>query len=260
MRNLRVPGETAKKITKLSFIVPAYNEEARLGKCLESILAATANFSVPTEIIVVNNASTDKTKEVARSYPGIIVVDEPRKGLPSARQAGHLASTGEIEAHIDADTLMSPGWPEKVAIEFAKNPNLVALSGPYIYYDMSLLIRAGVKIWYGFAYLLHFVNHRVLKIGAIVQGGNFAVRKTALEKIGGFNLDAGFYSEDADLARRIQSTGRVKFTFFLPLKTSGRRFRGDGLFKTGWNYAVNHFWTMYRHRPFSREYKDIRLK
>ena len=73
---------------RLSFVVPAYNEEAYLPACLESIVAQTRELGDAVEVIVVNNASTDRTREVALAVPGVRVVDEPRKGLTFARQAG----------------------------------------------------------------------------------------------------------------------------------------------------------------------------
>ena len=82
---------------RLSFVVPAYNEETYLPACLESILAQTRELGDDVEIIVVNNASTDRTREVALGYPGVKVVDEPRKGLTFARQAGFAASKGELD-------------------------------------------------------------------------------------------------------------------------------------------------------------------
>lgn len=56
---------------RLSFVIPAYNEEAYLAGCLESVLAQiTPELRPSTEIIVVNNASTDGTRQVAVRYPG----------------------------------------------------------------------------------------------------------------------------------------------------------------------------------------------
>src|SRR5690606_40953631 len=63
---------------KLAFVIPAYNEEALIGKCLDSVVAEIARAGVDAQIIVVNNASTDRTGEIARSYPSIRVVDEPK--------------------------------------------------------------------------------------------------------------------------------------------------------------------------------------
>src|ERR1700758_5239028 len=102
----------------LSFVVPAYNEEAYLGACLESILDQTRGLEHLTEIIVVNNASTDRTREIALAYPGVIVVDEDRKGLPFARQAGFDASTGQLIANVDSDSRLTPGWVAKVIATF----------------------------------------------------------------------------------------------------------------------------------------------
>jgi glycosyltransferase involved in cell wall biosynthesis len=54
---------------RLSFVVPAYNEETYLPACLESILAQTGSWAMTVEIIVVNNASSDRTREVALGIP-----------------------------------------------------------------------------------------------------------------------------------------------------------------------------------------------
>ena len=122
---------------RLSFVVPAYNEETYLPACLESILAQTGELGDQVEIIVVNNASTDRTREVALKYPGVRVVDEPRKGLTYARQAGFTASKGELIANVDSDSRLTPGWVDTVLTTFAEEPKLVALSGPFVYYDLS---------------------------------------------------------------------------------------------------------------------------
>src|ERR1700759_4665111 len=99
---------------RLSFVVPAYNEEAYLPECLKSIRLQTQNLGDDVEIIVVNNASTDRTSEVALQYPGVRVVDEPRKGLTFAREAGFAASSGALIANVDSDSRLTPGWVDRV--------------------------------------------------------------------------------------------------------------------------------------------------
>lgn len=243
---------------KLNFIIPAYNEELYLGDCLKSIFQETAGQFFDTEIIVVNNASSDRTKEVALSYPGVKVVDEVRKGITFARQAGFKASTGELIANIDADTRLPLGWLTKVFSEFSRDEKLVALSGPHIPYDLPKVARLGFWFFYSLGYLTYLINHYLLKKGAMLQGGNFILRRDALEKIGGFDLNISFYGEDSDIARRIQKEGRVKFTFSLPIYASGRRLKNEGIIKAGLKYAVNHLWIIFRKKPFSKEYRDIR--
>ena len=242
----------------ISFIIPAYNEEANIGRCLDSVLKEIDANSYDAEIIVVNNASTDKTKEVSLSFPRVRVVDETRKGIVFARQAGFLASKGDLIANIDADNIMPSGWMKKVFDEFFNNPNLVALSGPCVFYDLPWWIKTQTKIFYSLGYLVYIFNELIFKNGAMLQGGNFIVRRTALEKIDGFDTSISFYGEDTDIARRIRQVGPVKFSFNLPVLSSGRRLAKEGVFTTGYRYALNFFWILIFKRPFTKEYKDVR--
>ncbi|HWZ12225.1 MAG TPA: glycosyltransferase family 2 protein [Acidobacteriaceae bacterium] len=243
---------------KISFVVPAYNEEAYLPRTLTAILAQTANARCETEVIVVNNASTDQTREVALGFPGVKVVDEPQKGLTHARQAGLNASTGDIIANVDADSILTDGWIEKVQREFERNPRLVGLSGPFIYYDLTPRQRGLVRLYYVAAYMAYLINRYVLRVGSMLQGGNFVVRRTALEKIGGFNLAISFYGEDTDLARRLVAAGDVKFTFALPMYSSARRLAKEGIATMALRYSANYVSTTFLKRPINTKHIDIR--
>lgn len=245
------------KPLKLSFIIPAFNEEAFVGKCLESVLAQTTGSRYDTEIIVVNNASTDKTREVALSYPAVKVVDEPRKGLPMARQAGFSASSGDLIANMDADGVLPPGWLGKVMREFSANADLAALSGPYVYYDRSPFVNVLTWQYYFLGYLIHYFKELLCDGWAMLQGGNYILRRSALEKIGGFDTTIEFYGEDTDIANRIRKAGRIKFTFSLPMYTSGRRFEKEGLIMTAYKYVMNHFWILLFQKPFRNVYTYV---
>lgn len=242
----------------ISFVIPAYNEEKHLPRCLAAIERELVRTPCDAEVIVVNNASTDATAEVARSYGWVRVVDEPRKGLVRARHAGFVAATGDIVANIDADTMVPQGWLATVLAEFERDEELAALSGPFIYYDLSALQRALVRIFYFGGYLSHLVNHHVLRGGAMLQGGNFIVRRTHLEKAGGFDTSIEFYGEDTDVARRISKVGRVRWTFALPMHASGRRLKKEGIITMGLRYAANHLHTLARGKPLTTAYTDIR--
>lgn len=242
----------------LSFVVPAFNEEAYIGDCLESILKQTKEIQDSTEIIVVNNASTDRTRQVALSFPGVRVVDEPRKGLTFARQAGFLASTGSIIANVDSDSRLTPGWVDRVLKEFGSNPRLAGFSGPFIYYDLTAQQRRLVKVFYLLGWITHMMNKHILRVGAMMQGGNFVVSRWALEKIGGFNVDISFYGEDTDIARRLNAVGNVVFSFDLKMYSSARRLKHEGMFTMAARYSINYFWTTFLKRPYTREHLDIR--
>jgi glycosyltransferase involved in cell wall biosynthesis len=241
---------------RLSFVIPAYNEEDYVPACLESILPQITG--VDAEIIVVNNASSDRTREVALSFPGVRVVDETRKGLTFARQAGFAASTGELIANVDSDSRLTEGWVAQVLAEFAAQPKLVALSGPLVYYDLAPNQRRSVKIFYLIAYLIYLMNKYVLRAGSMVQGGNFVLKRTALEQIGGFNTAISFYGEDTDIARRMNRVGKVEFSLKLKMFSSARRLKSEGMLTIAWRYTINYFWTTFRKKPFTKEYTDHR--
>ena len=242
----------------ISFVVPAFNEEKHLPRALAAIIAETRRAGCTAEVIVVNNASTDATGAVAASFPEVIVVDEPVKGLVQARRAGYLRATGELIANVDADTIVTEGWLSRVLTEFRRRPRLVALSGPYIYYDVGKRTRAAVKAFYVMGYGFYMLNRFVLRSGSLLQGGNFVVRRTALEQMGGYNPAFSFYGEDTDLARRLNAVGGVKFTFGLPALSSGRRLVEEGVLRIGLRYSMNFVWATFMHRPFTDEWIDVR--
>lgn len=246
------------KNLKISFVIPAYNEENNLKFCLDSIIKETAGKNVVSEIIVVNNASTDQTRNIALSYKQVKVVDQPKKGLSFARQAGFKVATGDLVANLDADTIMPKGWLETVEKYYNEKTNLVCLSGPHVFYDMPKWFNRGVSVYYYIVYGLYWFNRFVLRNASMVQGGNFVLRRSALEQIGGFNEGFDFYGEDADIARRMNKVGNVLFTLRLPIFASGRRVRAEGFFATPLRYGLNYLWTVLFGRPFNKKHADIR--
>jgi glycosyltransferase involved in cell wall biosynthesis len=242
---------------KLSIIIPAYNEENYLGKCLTATLAEIKKTNREVEVIVVNNASTDNTRAVALVFPGVKVIDEERKGLTRARQAGFEASTGDLIANIDADTIIPSGWINKVFKKFEKDQNLVALSGPQAFNDQSRWFNFAVFLFYSLGYIAYVINH-TLRIGGMLQGGNYILRRSALEKIGGYDTTIDFYGEDADIAKRIVKEGKVLFTFWLPVYGSSRRLKYEGLLTMGARYGLNYVWMMMFKKPFTKKSIDVR--
>ncbi len=248
-----------KKRTKISFIIPAHNEEQYLARSLESILKEIGREHYNAEVIVVNNASTDNTEGVVKEYPNVRLVVENRKGTCFARMAGFLASEGELVANIDADTCIMPGWIETALGEFKRKSNLVALSGP-CKYDLSPQFDFAAWIYYCVLYAVYAVGHRLFGTSSVILGGNFIARRSALQAIGGYNTDMTFYGDDPDLAKRLVKVGIVKFTFRLMAHTSGRRFRVEGVVKTVGRYVLNYFWVIFFSRPFTRQAVHARFK
>lgn len=244
---------------KLSFVIPAYNEEAYIEQCLSSIIKEKAGKEYDIEIIVVDNASTDNTGKIAESFEGVKVVREPQKGLVKARQAGFLVSNGDLIANVDADTMLTEGWIDKVLREFLKNEKLVALSGPFIYYDLTGFVNFLVQIFYYLGFLSHLLSSYIFRHGSVLQGGNFILRREALEKIGGYNHELTFFGEDADVGRRISKIGKVKFTRSLPIYSSGRRLKAEGVMTTAIRVSLDYLWINLRKKPYRKTLqRDIR--
>ncbi|MFZ3020305.1 MAG: glycosyltransferase [Minisyncoccia bacterium] len=243
---------------KVSFVIPAHNEEVKIAECLRSIAQEIDPVEHATEIIVVNNASEDRTKEIALTFPNVVVVDESRKGIVWARKAGFEVSTGDIIANVDADSILPKGWLSKVLHEFNSDEELLGLSGPLIYYDLPVHMRLFTKSWYVFGLAFDNLNHFLFKRGAMFQGGNYVVKKKAIEDIGGFDTSIEFYGEDIDIGKRLRQIGKVKWTLSLPMHSSGRRLREKGVIKMAFIYGINYLSTAFLGKPATDEYDDIR--
>jgi glycosyltransferase involved in cell wall biosynthesis len=163
---------------RLSAIICAYNEGKSLPAAIHSLFAQTR---VPDEIIVVNNASTAATRDVAQRIRGVIVVDEPRKGLVRARARGYHIASGDVLVYIDADCRAPLMLIERMERRFLRSPETVAVTGPYRFYDSDWVGVAGARLYdYTLAPFAQLAAHHVLRIGAVLYDGNFAVRRTGL--------------------------------------------------------------------------------
>jgi len=241
---------------KISVVVCAHNEAQFLAPCLHSLLAQSR---VPDEILVINNASTDATRTVAEAIPHVRVVDEPRKGLVVARETGRRMATGDVLVYVDADCRAPLTWLDRVERHFERTPDLIALSGPYRFYDWDwwgrLLIRA-----YDFtvAPATQVLVKYILRIGTIFYGGNFAVRADALARIGGFDTSIEFHGEDTNVGRRLFAIGRVGLYHDCYLYTSARRYVAMGKGAVIRLYVRNFTSEILHHRPKDTTHLDVR--
>jgi len=241
----------------ISTIVCAYNEAGYLAPCLHSLLAQSRR---PDELLVVNNASTDDTASVARTVSGVRVIEESRKGLVRAREAGRRAASGELLVYLDADCRAPLTRLARVERRFRRDPTLVASSGPYRFYDWDWLGRAMIRTYdVTLAPLTQLVVYRVLGIGTLFYGGNFAVRRAALDAIGGFDTAIEFHGEDTNVGRRLVRFGKVTMAADCWLYTSARRYRAMGK-RHVFRLYVRNFWSeIVHHRPRDRQHRDVRI-
>src|SRR6202789_4422156 len=230
----------------LSFVVPAYNEESLIVGCIQSIIREAD--SVPCEIIVVDNGSSDNTAHLAR-LAGAHVIFESCKGITRARQAGFELAKYDLVAFIDADSTLPPGWLD---FAIAAIKGAVAASGPVIYCEMPLHKRITTFTFYCLAKVAH-------QIRPMLQGGNFILRRQALRDAGGFNTEIDFYGEDTDTAVRLSKVGKINFDLDMWVYTSARRMNEEGLLAPGAKYIANYVWIWLFGKPWSTEYRDHRV-
>ncbi len=208
---------------KISVVIPALNEEAEIGECLESL---THQSFRDFEVIVGDNGSTDATAQIARSY-GCHVLYEGRRGVSFARQCGFEAAQAEIIASTDADTVVSPDWLDLIYRPFREEPDLVGVYG-------RVLLKEGSSPSPYFNQLIPMTNPLLtsfLQVSHALSfphfcGANFAVRKRFFEQVGGFRArDGRFYraSEDVQLGLKLRKIGEVRFLKDLAVYTSARK-------------------------------------
>jgi glycosyltransferase involved in cell wall biosynthesis len=241
---------------RISVIVCAHNEARYLSSCLFSLLAQSR---AADEILVINNASTDDTAAIAAKVPGVRVIDEPRKGLVVARETGRLAATGDLLVYLDADCRAPLTWLSRVEHRFVADPRLLALSGPYRFYDWDWLGRLLIRAYdYTLAPCTQFLVKHLLRIGTVFYGGNFAVRREALASIGGFDTSIEFHGEDTNLGRRLFAVGKVSLFHDCYLYTSARRYVAMGKGAVFRLYIRNFTSELLHHRPRDLTHLDVR--
>lgn len=201
----------------ISVVVPAYNEEKDIGKCLESL--KNQNFLLGDyEIIVVNNASTDKTGEIAKKM-GVKVVFEPKKGVSFALKKGFETARADFVAAAEADTVVPKDWLFNIYKAFKKDKDVVLVGSRTVYRPLFPLALVA-------QFVLNFIAAYLLKIFPTYAT---AFRRDAYQKAGGIDTRINFNS-DTDLCLRLKKQGRVVFLYHNPIIVSSRHYRGiEGL-------------------------------
>lgn len=237
----------------VSVVIPAFNEAVMLPTCLEAL--RDQDYKGKYEVIVVDNNSTDLTPELAKVY-GVRVIKEKKQGVAFARQAGFESARGSIIASTDSDTIAPRNWLTRIVKEFEKDSKLVAVGGACDLINTNTPFKLFLKTIAPFMSLLD----KIIDYPGTTSGWNFAVKKEAFEKVGGFNLslnpnDPG---EDRDLGLRLRKIGRVKVNLGLKVKTSARRFMG--IFKTFKYFVVGSVYFRIHKKPLKGIFEPIRQR
>lgn len=194
-----------KELPWVSIIVPAYNEEKRIAKCLDSLLALDYPRK-KMEIIVSNDGSTDGTEKIAKSYErlGVHVISKKRGGKGSALNAGIRKSTGEFIVCMDADSMAEKNTLKKMMLRF-DSEDVAAVTAAMKIHNPKTLIQRMQNVEYTLAI---FLRHLMGRIDTIqVTPGPFSIyRRSILDKIGCY-FDEKSLVEDTEIAYRIHKNG-----------------------------------------------------
>jgi glycosyltransferase involved in cell wall biosynthesis len=163
-----------KKLT-VSLIIPCYNEERTIKKCLEHV---AAQDSAPEEVILVDNNCADKTVEIAKQFPFVTVIREQEQGLIPARNKGFEFARGDILARIDADTRICPGWVRTVRHNLSK-PKLHGITGS----AKSIVDIHLPFVYSSFWSKLYFKFIKTASGLDVLWGPNMAIKRNAYLKI-----------------------------------------------------------------------------
>lgn len=203
---------------KVSIVVPAFNEEAVIGDCLDRISESVrrcGNGRV-VETVVVDNRCTDATPAIARAR-GARVVFEPVNRISRSRNAGGRAAVGDWILFIDADSRLTPELLQAILRRMG-DPG-VAAGGALMRFDRAP--------WLG--RLFTTVHLACAPLAGICAGPCMFIRKEAFDAIGGFREDLHAAEElwfCRDAAAWARPRGRRFVVVTRPnILTSGRRFR-----------------------------------
>ena len=184
---------------KVSVIVCAYNGERTMDHCLDSL--ETLNYP-NYEVVVVNDGSTDRTREIAERYAYIRLINQENEGLSAARNVGLRAATGDIIAYTDCDCMADPDWLTHLVARFLSS-DFGAVGGPNLPPPDRSLVANCVAVSPGAP------THVLLddEVAEHIPGCNMAFRREALEAINGFDPVFRAAGDDVDLCWRLQNKG-----------------------------------------------------
>jgi rSAM/selenodomain-associated transferase 2 len=215
----------------ISIIIPALNEEMYIARCIESIRAE--GFS--KEIIVADGGSTDRTREIALSHRGVIVINSP-KGRGAQMNTGSAVATGDILLFVHADTILDQGWAKELC---ASLDNASVIGGAFSFsIDNPAPKYRLVEAWVS-------MRCRIFRLPYGDQA--IFIRKSAFQKLGGYREIV--LMEDVDIISRMKKLGSIAILGKKAV-TSGRRWITKGLLRTA---AINQMTMLMYHLGVSSE-------
>jgi glycosyltransferase involved in cell wall biosynthesis len=232
----------------VSVVIPAHNESRALPECLGAF--ANQQTRHQFDIIVVDNASTDETSAVAEAWKeklDLRVIHESKKGRGNARRRGFSEAKTDIILSTDADSTVPSNWVESLVYALICHPKVVAASGSSYITDGTKITNWTMRVGMPASLRLY----RLLIGHYMLTGANFAIRREAYERSGGFDPSRDIL-DDVDLAFRVSKIGQIIYLRTPKVLTEGDIFR-KGYIRGFYHYA-RHLPTLLKKYWFKGDY------
>jgi len=219
----------------VSVVVAAYNSRDTMARCIEAL----QGLDYPSfEIIVVDNASTDGTRDIAARYP-VTVLDESRRGWPAARNRAWHWSKAPFVANIDADCFAEPSWLRELVAALLADPGAGCAVGRTKVEPGKTLAEQHYAACDPFN-IEKYVQGTARAFGRACPwgGGNNCFRREVLEAVGGYDAETYTSGADREFHRRFEEATGLR-TVYAPKAVIWHAARGSvrELFRNAAKYA-----------------------
>ena len=192
------PASLLAEAPRVSVVVCTYNGGATLEQCLHSLLA----LDYPDyEVVVVDDGSTDDTRQILSRFPSVRAVYQPNRGLSAARNVGLREATGAVVAYTDSDCFADPDWLTHLVHQLVRS-GAAAVGGPNLTPEDG---RLAACVAAAPGQPTHVLESD--QVAEHVPGCNMAFRREALEAINGFDPQYRKAGDDVDVCWRLQQAG-----------------------------------------------------
>jgi len=179
----------------ISVVLCTFNRDRMFEETLHSFLDCRTD-GIEHELLIVDNNSTDKTREIAARFapriPRIRYLLEPQQGLSHARNRGIRESRGEIVAFVDDDVYFSPCWLEALASFFQRRPDVACIGGKVVpHFEAARPSWLEDDLLDVYSVTRYGESEREIQPPEYPIGCNFAFRRSVFKQIGDFHASLG---------------------------------------------------------------------
>lgn len=206
----------------VSVVIPVWNEEMNIAHTIFTLSNLITKH--PTEIIFVNNNSTDRTQELLDKC-GVKSIFNPKQGISYTRQMGLERSKGKYYLSADSDSLYPSNWIDAY-VDVLKDDNVAVAYGPYSFIPPGKTSRFSMALYEIVSETL-FALRRKRRGYLNVMGFNSGYRREDALKIGGYNLNRTIW-EDGWMAFQLMNYGKIQYVKEARVWTEARRLMVDG--------------------------------